>query len=96
MAKALSLAEQIQNDALDSGTSIGDALRKCIALGARAGSEELRAWAARELRGYEDGTDVPEYRKIAAPMVMDGLSGNHHFEGLQISTHDLPQLAASL
>lgn len=93
MAKDLSLVEQIQSDALDGGARIADALRKCVALGGRAGSAELRDWATRELRGYEDGTDLPDYRTVVAPIVIDGMTGNQQFTRMQISTHDLPEPA---
>ena len=67
------LLEQIEDDALDSKKSVADALRKCIALGGRAGNEELREWASRELQGYEQPDDVPDYRIVAAPIVIDGV-----------------------
>ncbi|MBA2312951.1 MAG: hypothetical protein H0V97_09165 [Actinobacteria bacterium] len=90
---AKTLIEQVEEDALDSKRSVADALRKCIALGGRAGSEELRAWASRELQGYDKQEDVPEYRIIAAPIVIDGMTGNALVERQQISTHDLPDVA---
>lgn len=82
-----SLVEQIESDALDSSASLADALRKCVALGGRAGSADLRDWATRELTGYP-GTEVPEYRKIVAPIVIDGIAGNMRITGQQISVHD--------
>lgn len=87
-----SLVEQVESDVLDSSVSLADALRKCVALGGRAGSAELRDWATRELTGYP-GTEVPEYRKIVAPIVIDGISGNMRITGQQIGVHDLPGVA---
>jgi hypothetical protein len=87
------LIEQIEEDALDSNRSVADALRKCIALGGRAGSEELRAWASQELQGYLKLEDVPEYRIIAAPIVIDGTTSNAMITREQISSHDLPDVA---
>lgn len=75
------LVEQIEEDALDSKKSVADALRKCIALGGRAGSEELRSWASQELQGYQKRDDVPEYRIIAAPIVIDGIAGYNYITG---------------
>jgi hypothetical protein len=43
------LLEQIERDALNGETSVADGLRKCVALGGRAGSPELREWANRGL-----------------------------------------------
>lgn len=89
MPKKPSLVEQIEQDALDGDASLAGALRKCVALGGRAGSAELRSWATRELQGY-DGEDVPDYRTVAAPIVLDGFSGNRHVTGEQVGLIDLP------
>jgi hypothetical protein len=61
-----------------------------IALGGHAHSEPLRTWALRELQGYE-GTDVPipDYRRIPAPLVMDGLMGMFQFREQPVSIFDL-------
>lgn len=56
------LLAQDEDGALDSSTSLADTLRKCIALGGQAGSEELRDWARRELDGYKVEDELPEYR----------------------------------
>jgi AbiTii len=93
MTKKLSLVEQVERDALDGRASLADALRKCVALGGQAGSEDLRDWASRELQGYEGVSDMPAYRTIVAPIVIDGLAGNIHITGEQISVHDLPEVA---
>jgi hypothetical protein len=93
--KSPSLVEQIEQDALDGSASLADALRKCIALGGHAGSAELRDWATRELEGHEGASEVPDYRTVAAPVVIDGLSGNLHITGEQISVFDLPDFARS-
>ena len=90
---AKTLLEQIEDDSLDGKKSVADALRKCIALGGRAGNEELRAWASRELQGYEKPDDVPDYRIVAAPLVIDGVAGFNYVTRQQISAHDLPDAA---
>lgn len=89
-----SLLQQIEQDALDSKASLADALRKCVALGGHAGSVKLRDWASGELNGYGTAVkEIPEYRKIVAPIVIDGFSGNYHVTGQQISAVDLPDVA---
>jgi hypothetical protein len=45
--------------------SIGDLLRKAVALDGRGGLVELRDWAAKELQGYGPDDELPEDRKIA-------------------------------
>jgi AbiTii len=75
VTKKPSLVDQIERDALDGNVSLADALRKCVAFGGRAGSAELPDWATRELHGYEGVPEVPGYRKILAPIVLDGRCG---------------------
>lgn len=85
------LLEQIEEDALDSRRSMADALRKCIALGGRSNSDALRAWANQELQGYNKPEDVPGYRIIAAPIVIDGVAGYNVITAQPFSSFDLPQ-----
>jgi hypothetical protein len=92
MAKTPSLVGQIEKDALDSNAALADALRKCIALGGHAGSTELRDWASRELQGYEDGPAPPDYRKIVAPICVDGFAGSMWMKRKQIGSFDLPDV----
>ena len=65
------LLREIEEGALDSGVVLSDVLRKVIALGSRYRSPELRDWASNELNGYADDQDVPSYRMISAPLLVD-------------------------
>lgn len=47
-----SLIAEIERDALNERVAVATALRKCIVLGGKSGSEALRDWASRELKGY--------------------------------------------
>jgi AbiTii-like protein len=84
------LLGDIERGALDEGTSLASLLRKCIALGGRAGSTELRDWARRELSGYVGSDELPEYRKVAAAVAVDAVIGNHKVTGMPVSPMDLP------
>jgi hypothetical protein len=64
----------------DDDVPIATALRKCVVLGGRSGSEELRDWATRGLQGYYGQDDLPEYRVITAPLTVDGFAGNVHVQ----------------
>lgn len=86
------LLTEIERDLLD-GRPVADVLRKLIVLGGRAGSSELRDWASRELRGYEDLPSLPEYRQIPAPIQMDAIVGNAVIKGQTISPSGLPEVA---
>jgi hypothetical protein len=88
------LLTQIEEGALDSRTPLADVLRKCVALGGRAGSVELRDWARRELDGYKDSSDeLPGYRTVPAAIFIDGADLAKIVRGQQISTFDLPDFA---
>lgn len=86
-----SLLEQIEQAALDDSSDITAALRKCVALGGQSGSDELRSWATRELKGYGGGDALPEYRTVGAPIALDGATFNAHITGQQIPPGALPE-----
>jgi len=87
------LIAQIEHDALDEKASLASALRKCVSLGGKSRSDELRDWATRELKGYSGINDLPEYRKIAAPLRLDGLSGSYKVTGEELPPMALPDFA---
>ena len=87
------LLREIESGALDNQTSIGDVLRKAIALGGRARSTELRDWATRELQGYGTDDDLPEYRKVAVPLQVDGINPVYSVKRQTISPRELPEFA---
>ena len=84
-----SLLDQIESEALDG--DVVKALRLCITLGGHSDSAELRDWAARELRGYGDDDELPEYRRISAPLCIDHASMTSIVKGQHISVFDLPE-----
>lgn len=88
------LLAQIEQDVLDESKPLASALRKCVILGGHAGSADLREWATRELQGYRSEDDkLPDYRYIAAPLLVDGISGHWKITGEEISVLDLPEIA---
>ena len=87
------LLGEIEAGALNSRVPIADLLRTAIALGGRAGSAELRDWAARELKGYTPDDELPEYRKIVAPLHMDFANMRWVVKGQQVSPSELPVFA---
>jgi AbiTii len=88
------LLAEIERDALDESKSVAAALRKCLVLGGHAGSTALREWATRELKGYPSREDeLPDYRRIRAPLLLDGLNGNYKVTAQSISVLDLPKIA---
>jgi hypothetical protein len=87
---AKSLLQRIERQALDSRSSVTDALRHCVALGSQAGGNALRLWASRELRGYGPQDELPDYRLIAAPILVDGAVGFGYVTGQQVHSTDWP------
>jgi AbiTii-like protein len=87
------LPAQIEADALNDGVSLASALRKCVVLGGKANSEALRDWATRELHGYHGDEDLPEYRVISAPLLIDGVSGNYQITRQPWAPSALPDFA---
>lgn len=61
----MSLLRQIQDAAIDSSIDLPTLLRKCKVLAARLGNDDLKLWIDRELSGYENREDLPEYRILS-------------------------------
>jgi AbiTii len=88
------LLAQIEREVLDESRPVASALRKCLTLGGRAQSADLREWAARELHGYRGAEgSLPAYRRITAQLMMDGFEPGAIFRGRQVSVIDLPEEA---
>lgn len=68
-------------------------LRELVILGGEAGSSELRDWASQELRGYEREVDPPQYRKVTAPLQIDGAVPGGMIRHQTISPFDLPDFS---
>ncbi|MFI5673004.1 hypothetical protein [Streptomyces sp. NPDC051704] len=89
------LLAEIEQGALDESKPLAHVLRKCVVLGGRSSSAELREWATRELRGY-DGTatqDLPGYRRIPAPIQINAFLGPNSIRGQRVSPQELPEFA---
>jgi hypothetical protein len=61
----MTLLREIQAAATDGDVGISTVLRKAKILGARLRNPEFESWVDRELNGYEEGSTLPAYRKIA-------------------------------
>jgi hypothetical protein len=69
------LLAQIADEVLDDSVALTSLLRKCLMLGARSGSDQLRTWVTRELEGYVGVPELPTYRR--APAAMELSITNH-------------------
>lgn len=87
------LLAEIKRDALDENVPIATVLRKCLILGGESGSSDLRDWAAQELKGYSDRKDLPAYRRVPAPLLVDGVTFNAKVTRQPFSPQSLPEFA---
>ncbi|MGV9752693.1 AbiTii domain-containing protein [Nocardia farcinica] len=78
---------------LDESEPLAGLLRKCLALGAITGSEDLRRWATQELKGYGPDDELPTYRMLSLPLFADSVSGYNFARGQAISRFAAPQEA---
>lgn len=62
----MSVLQDIIQTAADSKTSLSDVLRKARILATRLRNEPLKDWVDKELNGYKNKKDLPEYRVIKA------------------------------
>ncbi len=88
------LLSQVEQDVLDDGKPIGAALRRCMLLGSRTGSSQLREWATLELKGYPLHGEVPDYRVIHAGLHLDAVTTGAVIKGQPISSRLLPDFGA--
>lgn len=93
MARQSDLLTEIEQGAHDPTSDIPTLLRKCISLGGFTGSDELRDWASRELKGYEEASTLPRYRVVEAPLLLDGVAGNQRITGQMMPVTMLPDFA---
>jgi hypothetical protein len=93
MTEPASLLDRIEQEAVKADCDVASVLRMSIALGGQSGSEDLRAWASRELKGYQASDPLPDYRIIGAAIAIDGFTATHRVTGEQIAVLSLPQPA---
>ena len=84
------LLDQIESEAMSG--DVVKALRLCLSLGGRTGSTGLRDWASKELSGYSP-EDLPDYRRIYAPLQVDGAVFGGYVKGETIAPFALPEFA---
>jgi hypothetical protein len=88
--RSTKLLDEVEREAING--DISKALLLCLSLGGKTGSTELRDWASRELNGYR-GEGLPDYRRICAPLQIDGATFNAIVKGQTISRYQLPDFA---
>ncbi|WAC55167.1 hypothetical protein [Gordonia sp. SL306] len=80
----------LSEHSVDDDYSLANLLRACVLLGARTGSDALRAWAQHELRGYAPDDALPDYRRVSLPLFVDTQSGPTFIRGQHIHRLQVP------
>jgi hypothetical protein len=88
-----SLLAELKAGLRNGKTSTADLLNQCILLGGEVGSERLRDWARKELKGYGNAETLPDYRRVAASLCIDGYVPGGYITGQAISVLSLPEFA---
>jgi hypothetical protein len=60
----MEILNQIQADLLDPTVPLSNILRKAKVLATQLGSDELALWVSQELNGYENKSELPDYRVL--------------------------------
>lgn len=60
-----SVVSELQRDALDRSVGIADLLRKALVVARKLNLLELQIWIEKELNGYGQTDNVPEYREVS-------------------------------
>jgi hypothetical protein len=85
------LLRSLRTQLLDEGEPLAGLLRKCLLLGAETGSNSLRQWARFELNGYNEGIELPSYRRLPTPPIsVDSISGNTWAKNMTYNRLQLP------
>ena len=92
-SKRRDLLRRIERGAHDGSSDLASLLRRCITLGGVTGSESLREWATRELMGYGNDDELPDYRRAAAPLVLDAHVPGGRITGQQVPYNLVPDFA---
>lgn len=87
--------DQLERAVLDEDASLATALRQFLLIAGYAHREELRAWALKQLDGYEVAEELPRFRKVGAALEITvepstpGRAGTE--DNRRISPHQLPR-----
>jgi hypothetical protein len=65
----LDLLARLEQDARDRTVPLADALRTCRTLARQTQAAQLREWVTAELEGYRPLNAVPDYRRVAVPIM---------------------------
>jgi len=80
-----SLVIELQKECLDSSVSVNQVLRKALIIAKKVADDDFITWIKKELNGYENKEDLPDYRKVNGEFKIQQASGlvPFNFESVQ-------------
>ncbi|MFJ5548690.1 hypothetical protein [Streptomyces sp. NPDC093225] len=89
--------DRLEQGVLDDTAQLAGLLRHALIIGGHASSLPLRQWALHELNGYANvDAEIPEYRRLPAPIRVDSVSPAWQKRGETISVRHLPEVARNV
>lgn len=59
-----SLVHELQREAMNPNTRLTDILRKALVVASKLRVEDFKEWIESEMKGYQDGMNIPTYRRV--------------------------------
>lgn len=85
----MKLINDIINELIDADKSISSPLLKTKVLASRLQNETLLSWVSNELKGYDDSSQLPEYRKYQANITGTYINGSMQYNDQPVPTMGL-------
>ena len=69
-----SIVIELQKEALDGDIPLSDLLRKALVVARKLKVKEFDIWVSKELEGYSDNSEIPNYRANHPEIAGDSIS----------------------
>lgn len=82
---------QIIKDMANGTVSLKTSLTRALVIANDLDNDKMVAWITKELYGYGEEDDVPDYRLISGPIKLTYVSGNTQISGQTVSPSIIPE-----
>ena len=93
---SLNLIKALQEELLDSKSSLPSVLRNAKILASILKNEDMKSWVDNELNGYDNVNQVPDYRRIRIEYLGHFHNGYKSFNHYPIATSTLRKYIKSI